>query len=79
MANSIGNQDFVEQDFTTKAKMMRRDDDTISEASMGSHRNHKLRSDADSHKGSELSFSDPDKKNASKDDLEEDGLYTFFY
>lgn len=72
IGNSINNRDFIENDFTTKAKMIRRDDDTISETSMGSHRNRKLKSDSGSHKGSANSLEDgEEKKDASKEDLDD--------
>lgn len=54
---------------------MRREDDTMSEASIGSHRNRKLRSDAGSHKGSQESLDDGDgKHDPSKDEID-DGQY----
>lgn len=70
IGNSINNRDFLDNDYTTKAKM-RRDDDTISEGSLGSHRNRKLKSDAGSHKGSSNSLDGEEKKDASKDDLDD--------
>uniref|UniRef100_A0A6A7FX17 Sodium channel protein n=2 Tax=Hirondellea gigas TaxID=1518452 RepID=A0A6A7FX17_9CRUS len=72
MGNSINNRSFPENDYTSKSKMARRDDDSISETSLGSHRNRKLKSDAGSHKGSDDSDDGEEKKDASKEDLDDD-------
>ncbi|KAF2359711.1 Sodium ion transport-associated [Trinorchestia longiramus] len=73
IGNSVNNRDFLENDYTSTAKIMRRDDDTISETSLGSHRNRKLKSDSGSHRGSNDSLDEgEDKKGASKDDLDDD-------
>ncbi|KAA0200133.1 voltage gated sodium channel [Hyalella azteca] len=72
IGNSINNRDFLENDYTSTAKIMRRDDDDMSDASLGSHRNRKLMSDSCSHRGSTESLEDEAKKTASKDDLDDD-------
>ncbi|XP_076069518.1 sodium voltage-gated channel paralytic isoform X2 [Oratosquilla oratoria] len=73
VGNSIkDNRDIIENDYG--GKMVRMEDDTISNNSLGSHKNRKLQSDSGSHKGSSESLEDgEEKKDASKEDLE-DGM-----
>ena len=72
IGNSVikDNRDILEND--TK-RLVRLDDDTLSNNSLGSHKNRKLKSDSGSHKGSSESLDDEgdEKRDASKEDLEE--------
>ncbi|XP_042876667.1 sodium channel protein para-like isoform X16 [Penaeus japonicus] len=75
IGNSIGkdNRDVIENDYSNK-KIVRLEEDAVSNNSLGSHKNRKLKSDSGSHKGSTESLDDgEEKKDASKEDLE-DGM-----
>jgi len=75
VGNSIGqdNRDIIENDYSNK-KIVRLEEDTMSNNSLGSHKNRKLKSESGSHKGSTESMEDgEEKKDASKEDLE-DGM-----
>ncbi|XP_047500155.1 sodium channel protein para-like [Penaeus chinensis] len=75
IGNSIGkdNRDVIENDYSNK-KIVRLEEDAVSNNSLGSHKNQKLKSDSGSHKGSTESLDDgEEKKDASKEDLE-DGM-----
>ena len=75
IVNSMNNLDILENDFKSMSKIKKTDKDTISETSMGSHRNRKMRSNSDSHRGSSDSLDDgEEKKDASKEDLD-DGTF----
>nr|XP_027236630.1 LOW QUALITY PROTEIN: sodium channel protein para-like [Penaeus vannamei] len=74
IGNSIGkdNRDVIENDYSNK-KIVRLEEDAVSNNSLGSHKNRKLKSDSGSHKGSTESLDDgEEKKDASKEDLEDD-------
>ncbi|XP_071512580.1 sodium channel protein para isoform X17 [Panulirus ornatus] len=77
IGNSIpkDNRDaLIENDYSNK-KVVRLEEDALSNNSLGSHKNRKLKSDSGSHKGSSDSLLDDgeEKKDASKEDLE-DGM-----
>lgn len=76
IGNSItkDNRDaIIENDYSNK-KVVRLEEDAVSNNSLGSHKNRKLKSDSGSHKGSSESLDDgEEKKDASKEDLE-DGM-----
>ena len=74
IGNSIvkDNKDIIDNEISKRPFCL--DDDTLSNNSMGSHKNRKIKGDGDSHKGSSESMEDGDeKKDASKEDLE-DGM-----
>ncbi|XP_064104911.1 sodium channel protein para-like isoform X2 [Macrobrachium nipponense] len=75
IVNSItkDNGEIIENDYSNK-QVVRLDEDDVSNNSLGSHKNRKLKSDSGSHKGSSESLDDgEEKKDASKEDLE-DGM-----
>ncbi|XP_042204470.1 sodium channel protein para-like isoform X6 [Homarus americanus] len=73
IGNSItkDNRDaIIENDYSNKK--VRLEEDAVSNNSLGSHKNRKLKSDSGSHKGSSESLDDgEEKKDASKEDLED--------
>ncbi|XP_042204468.1 sodium channel protein para-like isoform X4 [Homarus americanus] len=80
IGNSItkDNRDaIIENDYSNKK--VRLEEDAVSNNSLGSHKNRKLKSDSGSHKGSSESLDDgEEKKDASKEDLE-DGMLLDVY
>lgn len=73
VGNSIGvqdNRDIIENDLLPTKKHIL-EDDTVSIASLGSHKHRKLRSHSGSHKGSTETLGDgEEKRDTSKEDLE---------
>ncbi|KAK8729296.1 hypothetical protein OTU49_008750 [Cherax quadricarinatus] len=74
IGNSISKDnrgEIIENDYSNKK--VRLEEDALSNNSLGSHKNRKLKSDSGSHKGSSESLDDgEEKKDASKEDLEDD-------
>ncbi|KAK7074897.1 hypothetical protein SK128_008820 [Halocaridina rubra] len=76
IGNSIykDNGDVIENDYSNK-KVVHLDEDSVSNNSLGSHKNRKLKSESGSHKSSNDSLDDgEEKKDASKEDLEDGTL-----
>nr|XP_045613229.1 sodium channel protein para-like isoform X8 [Procambarus clarkii] len=81
IGNSISKDnrgEIIENDYSNKK--VRLEEDAVSNNSLGSHKNRKLKSDSGSHKGSSESLDDgEEKKDASKEDLEDGMLLDDFH